>query len=117
MSSKKIEMIEEADGRLISSDKTLMKVREPDLFPEYLLPFFQSKDKVMSKNIDVGCERVVLFAGDRMGVFDTERFNYIKNVGRVECFLSSVSLPGEIETYPLFVRYRWGWIVISPMEV
>ncbi len=114
---KKIEMKEIKDGLLISNDKVVMKARDPELFPEYIVPYFQSKERVQYKKIEFGLEKVTVKQGDRQAIFDIEKIKYMKELGRVDCFLSNVALPGGIETYPLFVKYRFGWLVFAPLEV
>ena len=112
------EMIEVKDGLLASEDNVIMKARYPELFPENVRGYFQDKTKVLYRRIEKGLDKVIVKVNDKRAVFDADLFNYADNVdGRVDYYLSNVPLPGEDGAYyPLFAKYRYGWLCVSPME-
>lgn len=112
-----IELKEVIDGLLVSPDKVMMKAREPGLFPENVRLYFSDKIKVSSKEIEAGLDKIIIRTSDKRAVFDSELFEYVKSHGRIDYFLSNIPLPGETgEFYPLFAKYKHGWVVLSPLE-
>jgi len=110
-------MVEVVDGLLASEDNVIMKARGPELFPENVRGYFQDKTKVLYRRIEKGLDTVTVKVNDKRAVFNVDLFNYADNIaGRVDYYLSNIPLPGEDgEYYPLFAKYRHGWVVISPM--
>jgi hypothetical protein len=111
-------LVEVKDGLLMSPDEVIMKAREPELFPDLIQNYFKDKDKVQYKKIEFGLDRVTVRFKDKNSVYDAAIFDYLKTLGRIDCYLSNVPLPGEeAPYYPLFARYRHGWVVVSPLGV
>lgn len=112
------DLIEVKDGLLASPDKSIMKARDPELFPDLVREYFRDKTKVRYNRIEIGLDRVKVKINDKVAVFDKDLFDYLQETGRIDCYLSNVPLPGEdVELYPLFAKYRWGWICLAPMVV
>jgi hypothetical protein len=117
MSSFPFNLKELKDGLLVSDpEAVIMKAREPALFPELVRECFSDKTKIQYKKIDFGLERVTVKSMGHKAVFNSEYVNYLKDLGRIEYYLSNIPLPGEIPTYPLFAKYKYGWVVVSPLE-
>lgn len=109
-------LIEVRDGLLASPDNVIMKVRDPELFPELVREYFRDKTKVRYNRIEIGLDRVKVKINDRVAVFDKDLFDYLQGMGRIDCYLSNVPLQGEeVELFSLFAKYRWGWLCIAPM--
>lgn len=104
------------DGLLGTSDKVLMKARDPRLFPENIQAYFADKTKALPSKVYLGEDWVTVATKGKTSFFDTDMFEYIRTLGRVDCYLSNVPLPNN-EVYPLFVKYRYGWVVLAPLEV
>ena len=111
-----VELREVKDGLLSSPDKEIMKGRSPELFPNYVQEYFSEKDKVSKKSIEHGIESVRVCTSERRAVFNSELFDYINDLGRVDYYLSRVPVPGEYPYYPLIAKYKFGWVVLSPLE-
>lgn len=115
--TSQIKLIEVKDGLLATPDNALIKAREAELFPAKMTKYFQDKTKISYKKIDFGLEKITVKSGDKRAMFDAGLFNYAKELGRVDCYLSNVPLANaETECYPLFVKYKYGWVAISPLE-
>lgn len=114
----RVDLIELQDGLLADKDKIIMKARDPELFPTEIQAYFVDKEKVQSKKIEFGVSKVVVKTADKRACFDPDLVDYVKELGRVNYFLSNVPLPGEdIGYYPLFAKYKHGWVCISPLGV
>lgn len=113
-----LDLIEVKDGLLVSSpDKILMKARCPELFPENLQAYFNDKNKINCNKIDFGLEKVTVRDEDKRAVFNTDYFDYLKTLGKIEYYLSNVKLPYEDgDYYPLLAKYKYGWVMVSPLE-
>jgi hypothetical protein len=135
------EMIEKKDGLLADADNVIMKARSPELFPAGVYGHFHDKTKVLCSwierirspkiherierlifdipigEIDHGVTTVTVKVGEKRAVFDAELFDYVETLGIVDCYLSNIPLQGEEEEYyPLFVKYKFGWICLAPRE-
>jgi hypothetical protein len=113
------EFVEIKDGLLGAPKKhpVLMKARDPELFPENIQAYFQDKNKVQYKKIEFRLNKVIVRFKDKRSVYDAEIFSYLKDLGRIDCYLSNVPIPGDdVGYYPLFAKYKYGWVVISPLE-
>lgn len=110
-------MIEVQDGLLVSEDKVMMKARCPELFPANIQAYFQDKEKISSKKIDFGIHKVRVLTESRRAVYDPKLILYVKSLGKIEYYLSNVPLQGDNELlFPLFAKYRFGWVVLAPLE-
>lgn len=111
-------LVEITDGLLGTPDKVIMKARSPDLFPCYVQAYFEDKIKLTRNKIECGIDRVTVRTEDKKAIYDSDLFNYIKSLGKIECYLSNVPLQGDNELlFPLFAKYRFGWVVLAPLEV
>lgn len=112
-----LEMTEVQDGLLSSPKKEIMKARCPELFPEQIQEYFNDKNKIRLNKIEIGIERVIVKDEDKKAVFDADFFTYLKTLGKIEYYLSNVRLPcDEGDYYPLLAKYKYGWVIISPLE-
>jgi glutathionyl-hydroquinone reductase len=113
-----VELVEIKDGLLVSQpDKTLIKVRCPELFPGKIKKYFDDKNKICKNKIEIGIEKVIIKDADRKAVFNSDFFDYFKSLGKMEYYLSNVKLPCEDgDYYPLLAKYRYGWVMLSPLE-
>lgn len=110
-------MIEVQDGLLVSEDKVMIKARCPELFPANIQAYFQDKEKISSKKIDFGIHKVRVSTESRRAVYDPKLIWYVKSLGKIEYYLSNVKLPCEEgEYYTLFAKYKYGWVVLAPLE-
>lgn len=135
------ELIEIKDGLLADADNVIMKAREPELFPVGVYGHFCYKTKVNCTwiektrspkirerikrlifdipkgDIDHGVTTVTVKNDGKRAVFDAELFNYVEKLGIIECYISDIPLPGEEqEYYPLFIKYKHGWVCMAPRE-
>jgi hypothetical protein len=116
--SSKLDLIEVKDGLLkTQGDNVLMKARDPELFPDTIKEFFRDKSKVQFKRIDFGLDKVTVRQGDKKSVYSTELIDYVKSLGRIDCYLANMPFTREVDTFLLFVRYGHGWVVVAPLEV
>ncbi len=121
--SRPFELIEIRDGLVSTQKNELMKARDVKLFPERIQKFFKDTDKVQFENIEIGLKKVTVRSNISAGVFklsvfDTEFFEYIQDLGRVQYYLSNVPLPGEsTDLYPLIAKYQHGWCILAPLAV
>lgn len=111
-----LELKEIKDGLLSTESKEIMKARCPDLFPENIQAFFQDKERVKCDKIEFGIHRVIVRTEDRRAIFNSTLIDYIKSLGKIEYYLSNVKLPCEGEYYPLFAKYKYGWVCAAPLE-
>lgn len=134
------EMIEVVDGLLASEDNVIMKARDPGLFPDGVRVYFEDKTKIKYTGIErttirkirdiitiavmdvpqgeiiKGVTTVTVRDYSRRAVFDADLFNYADKLGIVDCYLSNIPLTGEESAYyPIFIKYRHGWLCIAPM--
>lgn len=112
------ELLELKDGLLSTPEKELIKARCPDLLPEFARGFFDSREKVVRKGIEIGLDNVTIRTGNKKAVFNKNYFDYVDGLERREYYLSNVPLPGEdVELYPLVVKYKYGVCVLAPVAV
>lgn len=110
------DMIEVKDGLLATPDKSLMKARDPVMFPERVQEYFEDVNKIKEIIINPEIRKIVITTSDKKAFFDPELFNYIYKLSPVGYYLSNVPLPGEGEYYTLFAEYDHGWCVLAPLE-
>lgn len=124
------ELIEVKDGLLTSQDNSIIKARDSTVFTGNLLKYFNNKRKIAPGDIKDRIWSVAVNAGRSCSYFDNKLFRYVQDVvnseenkgflhrEKIEWYLSEVPLDGyDTEYYPLFAKYKHGWIVLSPLEV
>ncbi len=126
------EFIEVKDGLLTSPDNSIIKARDPNVFSDNIKKYFNRKIKISPREIEDRVWSVVVNTGRCCSRFDNKLFRYVENVvnskekskdllsfgEKTEWYLSEVPLDGyDTKYYPLFAKYKHGWVVLFPLEV